>query len=99
MANRPIGRVGQAGSPQEWFSSLPLVTKVICTGTFLCSALVTFEVLSPATLAFIPDRIISKFEIWRIFSPYLYIGKFSFPCLMHLMALYENTQRVSSMQL
>jgi Derlin-2/3 len=94
---RPVAVVGQADTPASWFASLPLVTKILCVGTLLCSSLVSFKILSTKDIIFHSPWIIQNLEIWRLITPYFYAGQFSFGFAMHLMALYENCTRYERM--
>jgi Derlin-2/3 len=49
--------------------------------------------ISPAKLVFVPELLIQKFQVWRLLTPFLVAGKFSFPFVMHLVVLYENSRR------
>lgn len=89
---RNVAGVNDA-SPQDWFKSIPLVTKILTTGTFLSACLVYSGYMSPSTFIFSWERIRNNFEIWRLFTPFIFAGSFGFPFVMHLMVLYENSRR------
>ena len=55
--------------------------------------LITFGWISVAKLVFVPELLIQKFEIWRLLTPFIFAGKFSFSFVMHLVVLYENCRR------
>ena len=88
---RPVAQPGGQDSLQQWYADLPIVTKILFTGTFLQGAMVSFGIINPANILMIWDAVTSNFEIWRIFTNFMYAGKFSFPFAMHLYVLYENS--------
>ena len=94
---RPVATVGQGDTPAAWFASLPIVTKTLCVSTLMCSGLVTFGWVNPMQIIFHVPSITHRLELWRLLTPYLFAGKFSFSFLMHLMALYENCMRYERM--
>lgn len=78
---------------QQWFRDIPIVTKVLCGFAFFFAFTTSFKIISPGSLVFISDLVRNKFEIWRMFTPFLFCGGFSFQFAMHLMILYENCKR------
>lgn len=78
---------------KDWFKSIPLVTKFLVTSTLLSGAGVSFGLLSPRQLFFAWPLVHQKFHIWRLVTPFLFAGTFSFNFLMHLVILYENCKR------
>jgi hypothetical protein len=91
--NRQPAQVGGGDSVSDWFKEVPLVTKILVTGTVASATLVTFGVLSEFTFLFVFELIYKKFNYWRLFFPFIYCGKFSFPFAMHAYVLYENCRR------
>lgn len=87
---RAVGTVGEPDSPQEWYSNLPIITKFVLTSTLLTAALTTFKLLNPMQLIFSWPLIWHDFQIWRIVTPLLFAGGFSFNFLMHCYILYQN---------
>lgn len=90
---RPVAGPGQGDSLSQWFADLPIVTKILFTGTFLQGAMVSFGMLNPMSVYMSWPHVTGKFEIWRLFSSFMFAGKFSFPFAMHLYVLYENSLR------
>lgn len=90
---RPVATVGQGDTPASWLNSLPIVTKTFLVLTLLLSGSVSLGFLTPVHLAFYLPFLTTKFEVWRLITPYFFAGKFSFAFLMHMMALYENCMR------
>lgn len=74
--NRPIGTVGQGDTPAAWFQSLPLVTKTFLVGGVVLGGATSFGLVVPAQIHFEPNRILKNFELWRIITPFLFVGPF-----------------------
>ena len=87
----PVRSVNSGTSPDEWYKSLPLVTKILFTGTLISAAVVNFGIVDQASLILYWPLVKGKFEIWRLVTPFFFAGKFSFPFVMHLYMLYKNT--------
>lgn len=90
---RPVAGVGDGDSLQSWFQSIPMVTKIFFVGTLLTGGMTTFGMINPMNLIFFWENIRRRFEIWRLFTPYLFAGGFSFNYAMHLYMLYQNFLR------
>lgn len=89
-----LGRVGQTGdSPQDWYNNLPIITKTLLTGGLLLAASIALHLLNPQLLPFLWPNIWKKFEIWRLFTSFLFAGTFGFPFVMHMYMLYQNSLR------
>ena len=90
---RPVAGVGGGDSISDWFKELPLVTKLLTTGTVLTGALTTFNMISAVQLMFLWELIAYKFHFWRLFTSFIFAGPFSFQFVMHAFVLYENCRR------
>ena len=85
-----VATVGAGSSPQEWYASLPLVTKTFFTALVLSAASVQFGVLDPQKLLFSWPHIWQQFEIWRLVTPFAFAGGFGLPFAMHTYMMYNN---------
>lgn len=83
-------------SVQEYWNALPPITKgylVLILGT---TGGFTFGLVNPQRLFFSTELILKDFELWRVFTNFLFFGKFSFGFLFNLMLIarfgsgYEN---------
>ena len=81
----------QGDSIQQWYHDMPVVTKILFSGTFLSGALITFGILQGESIVLFWPLVTDKFQIWRLFSNFLFAGKFSFNFVMHLYVLYQNS--------
>lgn len=69
---------------KAWFFSKPLVTRTylaICVGMTLA---ITLKLANPMNLFYTFDAAIMNFQIWRIFTPFFYMGKFDFGFLFNM---------------
>lgn len=74
-------------SPQEWYSSLPPVSRVWITAAIVTALAGRFAVLDPRLLAFNWPLIWEKFHIWRLPLNFLFFGTPSFPWLINMIML------------
>uniref|UniRef100_A0A7S0SWB6 Derlin n=1 Tax=Chromulina nebulosa TaxID=96789 RepID=A0A7S0SWB6_9STRA len=88
---RPVAQVGQGDSIQDWYNNIPFVTKVLITSTVVIGGLLTFQLIPPQDLILDWRFIWHKFHIWRLFTPFVFAGSFSFNFLMHTVVLYQNS--------
>ncbi|KAH9256516.1 hypothetical protein BASA81_005431 [Batrachochytrium salamandrivorans] len=73
-------------SPEEWFRAQPPITRTWLAVAFLTTVLVSTGYLSAYTLAFIPSKLLEG-EVWRLVTPFIYVGEFGFPFVMNLFFL------------
>lgn len=76
-----------SNTPEEWFKSLPVITKtyfILAVGT---TVLVSFGIISPYSLFLDWDKVIYKFHIWRLFTCFLFFGGFSLPFVFQIVLL------------
>jgi hypothetical protein len=85
--------VRDAGSPQDWFRDVPIITKILLVSTLFFAGTTSFKLIPGQALVFFWPVIYEKFEIWRFFTSYVFAGGFSFPFVMHLYMLYQNSIR------
>mmetsp|Transcript_28318 Transcript_28318/g.56606 ORF Transcript_28318/g.56606 Transcript_28318/m.56606 type:complete len:314 (+) Transcript_28318:53-994(+) len=88
-----VAGVGDGDSLQDWFKTLPIVTKTFLVSTLLGGAMVTFGMVSPYDMVLDWYSIKNKFHFWRLFTAFVFAGKFSFNFAMHTYVLYENCKR------
>lgn len=81
-----------SGGPQQWYESIPLVTKHWLTATILTTVSCNFGIFPIMKVIFIYDAVASRFEVWRLITPFLYIGKFEFRTAMSLFILYQYSR-------
>lgn len=91
--NRPVTGINNSGSPQDWFRDIPIITKILIVSTLFTGAVSSFKLMNPGLFIFHWQSIYSKFEFWRLFTSFLFAGNFSFPFVMHVYMLYQNSLR------
>lgn len=88
---RNLDQVG--GGPQEWFQSLPILTR-----HWLGLAVVTtlggnLGLIGINKLVFMWEPLKDNFEVWRLFTSFLYFGEFSLHMVFGLYFLVEYSKR------
>jgi hypothetical protein len=73
-------------NPQEWFASLPPITKWWLCAAVASGMLGRLGLLSPWSLAMDWPSIM-KLQLWRLFTPFLFFGFPSFPWLIQMFML------------
>lgn len=90
----PVGRVGATGGgPQEWFYSMPPVTRTLGAAVLAATCLATFGMVSPIKLMLSWPLIKNKFEIWRLATNFVFFGGFSFNFAIQLYMLVQYASR------
>lgn len=56
-------------------------------------ALFTFGIFEAQSIVLDWHSVTTKFQVWRLFTTFLFAGKFSFNFVMHLYIFYENSLR------
>jgi len=74
-------------TPQEMWEALPPITKAWLGCSVVCTALVSFGSVSAERLFFYVPLIVQQFEIWRVFTCFVFFGKFSFNFLIQMFIL------------
>mmetsp|Transcript_33471 Transcript_33471/g.77191 ORF Transcript_33471/g.77191 Transcript_33471/m.77191 type:complete len:285 (-) Transcript_33471:223-1077(-) len=93
-AARPVGGVGDMGGGlEDWFKSLPVITRYWFAATFLMTCGISFNVIDPMVYVFNYDKLKHGFEVWRLVTPFCIIGKFSFPTAISLYMMVQYSQR------
>ncbi|XP_020097075.1 derlin-1 [Ananas comosus] len=64
-------------TPAEYYKSLPPVSKAYGTICVLTTAAYQLGLLSPLHIALIPELVFKHFQIWRLFTNFFFLGKFS----------------------
>eukprot|EP00616_Rhizochromulina_sp_CCMP1243_P003764 CAMPEP_0118963040 /NCGR_PEP_ID=MMETSP1173-20130426/1129_1 /TAXON_ID=1034831 /ORGANISM="Rhizochromulina marina cf, Strain CCMP1243" /LENGTH=263 /DNA_ID=CAMNT_0006911355 /DNA_START=98 /DNA_END=889 /DNA_ORIENTATION=- len=90
---RGMGRVGDGNTPQEWFYSLPPITRSLLVAVLATTAACSFGIVSPFQLHLDWTRVWRGFEIWRLASNFVFFGTFSFPFLINLYLLVQYASR------
>jgi len=85
--------INMANSPEDWFKSLPPVTRTYLVLAFGTTACVSFGIIrNVMNLLLSMDLVWYKFEVWRLLTCFLFFGKFSFPFLFQMFILVRYFQ-------
>lgn len=88
-----IGGVGDTQGPDAWFKGLPIITRFWFGGAFVMTLAVNFQVVPAYSIFFDWTQVTQKFELWRLLTSFLYVGKFEFNTLIGLMLLVQFSER------
>lgn len=78
-------------SIDQWYREIPVYTKIFTTTALVSTLSMTFGLLNPASLVLIWPRIIEKFEIWRLFTNFIFIGaKIDINFIFSVMIFYNS---------
>lgn len=83
-------------TPEEWFSSIPYVTKRYFLLVVSTTLLSTFNILSPNHIALYSPYILEKYELWRLFTAYLFFGPLSLGFLFAMGLLLQYSRNLES---
>lgn len=70
--------------PLEWYLDIPVVSRIYFTLCVATTSLVALDVISPLSLYYNLNLITEKFQIWRIFTSFLFFGNFSMDFMFHM---------------
>lgn len=82
--------------PEEWVRSLPLITRFWFCGAFMTTIAGNLGMVKIYNLLFLWEPLKDNFEVWRLVTPFLYIGKFELATLFSLYFLVEYSKRYES---
>eukprot|EP01083_Nonionella_stella_P074564 202320_1 len=80
------------GGPQEWYDSLPIITKNWSTLAVGTTILTNFDIIPIRKLFWSYADLSENFEIWRIFTPFLWLGPFKFDTVITIFMLYQYSK-------
>lgn len=69
---------------QDWFNSLPPVSRFLITGFGSATLLTHFGAIPESKLAFVFSDVFKKFEVWRLVTPFFYTGPLNFNFLIYM---------------
>lgn len=64
-------------SPAEFYHSLPPITKAYGTICVLATATYTLGIYNPVHIALLYDKVFYNFQVWRLFTNFIFLGPFS----------------------
>jgi Derlin-2/3 len=85
------------GGPESWYSSIPFVTKHWLTAVVVTTVSANLGVLPIGKMICNYDSIWRHFEIWRLFTPFLWMGGFDkqsgFQTMIGFFLLYQYSKQ------
>ncbi|KAL9188624.1 hypothetical protein ACHAXT_007002 [Thalassiosira profunda] len=88
-----INQLDDGGGPQAWLRSLPVITRYWFCGALFVTVAGNFGLLPVRKLLFLWEPIKDDFQVWRLLTPFLFVGKFDFSTLMCLFMIQSQSQR------
>ena len=73
-----------AGSPEEWYKSLPKITRGWMTTAMATTVLVQLEFVQPFLLHLDFPSLTQKLEVWRLLTNFCFFGPFGMPFVFSL---------------
>jgi len=64
-------------TPEEWFKGIPVITRGYFVVAFGTTVLFMLGYVSPMQIAWVPEMVTQKFELWRLMTNFFFFGKFS----------------------
>lgn len=75
--------------PSSWFEALPPVTKLYLCLLVGATLGYSLQLLSPAAMALLWDRVVHKFEVWRLITNFMFLGPFGLHFFFMLLFLHN----------
>mmetsp|Transcript_31121 Transcript_31121/g.69162 ORF Transcript_31121/g.69162 Transcript_31121/m.69162 type:complete len:250 (-) Transcript_31121:459-1208(-) len=74
-------------SIEEWYKSLPIVTRTYVTLAFLTTAGCALEIITPFNVYYNANLIYKKGEVWRLFTNFFFFGNLGLDFVFHMFFL------------
>lgn len=85
-----------AVTPEQWYGSMPVLTKVYFTVALAATILATFNMLNPYYLYLDFDLVTRKFQLWRLITNFCFFGKFSMPFIFKMFLLTRSMMNLEA---
>lgn len=79
--------IAPAMTPDEWYKSLPIITRFYITLSFFTTAACALEIITPFNVYFNAHLIFKKGEIWRLFTNFFFFGNLGLDFVFHMFFL------------
>jgi len=79
---------------QEWWAGVPIATRYLFSSSAILTLTANFGFLPVMKLLWAPKAIYQGFEIWRLVTPFLYMGGMGFNMLIGLVFLLRYSQQL-----
>uniref|UniRef100_A0A7S1ESP2 Derlin n=1 Tax=Timspurckia oligopyrenoides TaxID=708627 RepID=A0A7S1ESP2_9RHOD len=77
---------------QEWYRSMPPVTRSYVSFSVLTTAACALDLVSPLKLYLNWNAVLQRFQIWRIATNFFFFGSFGLDFLFHMFFLYRYSK-------
>jgi Derlin-2/3 len=67
-----------------WYSEIPIISRCYLTSAFAITTACFLDLISPLTLYYNYDLIMTKGQYWRLISSFLFFGTFSLDFVFHM---------------
>ncbi|CAI8619723.1 unnamed protein product [Vicia faba] len=74
-------------SPGEYYKSLPPISKAYVTACFVATAAFHLGLYDPLLIALSFDEVFYRFQVWRLFTNFFFLGPFSIGFVFHLIMI------------
>lgn len=74
---------------REEYFQIPIITRSYTTACVLTTVAVQLDLITPFQLYFNPEIVIKKYQIWRLFTTFLFFGTFGFNFLFNIIFTYR----------
>jgi len=81
-----------ANGIEEWWNSLPIVTKYLFALSFGLTLAGNFHLINPVYIILDYSKVFNGFEIWRLVTCFFFHGKLGFGFLIHMLFLVRYGQ-------
>lgn len=83
--------IGDSG-PKEWLEALPPITRAWFLASILTTCVTSFGFMQPHRVVWFWPMLYHKFEVWRLVTPFVFFGTFSFVFLINMYILVQYSQ-------
>jgi Derlin-2/3 len=82
--------------PEEWYRSLPPITRGYMTASLVTTIVVQMELLDPRLIYLDFDLIMGKLELWRMLTNFVFFGGFGLPFVFSMFFLVRYGKELES---
>lgn len=79
-------------SIEEWYKSLPIVTRTYVTMSFLTTAGCALEIITPFNVYFNAKLVFEKLELWRLVTNFFFFGNLGLDFVFHMFFLIKYSK-------
>ncbi|GIL84165.1 hypothetical protein Vretimale_15817 [Volvox reticuliferus] len=77
---------------EEWYKSLPVVTRAYITMAFLTTAGCTMEIITPYSVYFNAQLVFKQLQLWRLATNFFYFGSLGMDFVFHMFFLLKYSK-------